>query len=289
MSDAVKVFVYGTFRPPAARSPPEDSRYYPQIAPFILSTTPARLNDANLYDLGTYPAARPGLGIVYGDLLTLRTEALPRMDRIEGAPVFFQRGQVTVENAHGKTEAWIYWAPEGLTDGASRIKSGDWLRRAEAPAEGPAQEATSPAQDQVDETLQSLVTRFAHADSVWLGTVRPDGRPHLAPVWHVWRQGRIYVLTQSTTVKAANIQAQPAVILSHPDPHNPVIVEGWATLAQAARARVRPWFQAKFDWDIDESPGYDALIEITPLKLLAWGELGEGRWRGAALFRVEPG
>ncbi|MFQ5794894.1 MAG: hypothetical protein ACE5JP_07580, partial [Candidatus Bipolaricaulia bacterium] len=96
----------------------------------------------------------------------------------------------------------------------------------------------------------------------------------------------VYVVTTSNAVKAANILEHPGVVIAHPDPLDPVIIEGWATPADVARPRLRPLFKAKYGWDINSSPDYDVIIEITPTKLLAWGNHGEGRWPGTEVLRV---
>ncbi len=55
---------------------------------------------------------------------------------------------------------------------------------------------------------------------------------------------------------------------------------------QPARA-LQPLFKAKYDWDIERSPEYDTIIEITPTKLMTWGEHGDGRWTGADLLKIQ--
>ncbi len=139
--------------------------------------------------------------------------------------------------------------------------------------------------DTPDPVLYSLVERFAAADCCWFTSVRPDGRPHASPIWHVWCDGRIYVVTTGTAVKAANITRQPAVVLHDSDPMNPIIIEGTAALALEARPRIQPLFQKKYDWDLGESPDYDVIIAVTPTRLMAWGKYGDGRWQGAAIAR----
>jgi hypothetical protein len=49
---------------------------------------------------------------------------------------------------------------------------------------------------------------------------------------------------------------------------------------------LQPLFAAKYEWDINGSPEYDTIVEITPTKLLAWGKYGEGRWPGTELLRL---
>jgi nitroimidazol reductase NimA-like FMN-containing flavoprotein (pyridoxamine 5'-phosphate oxidase superfamily) len=51
--------------------------------------------------------------------------------------------------------------------------------------------------------------RFRAARSIWLATVRPDGRPMVAPVWFWWdgeaNPPRLYFITASSTQKARNL------------------------------------------------------------------------------------
>ena len=286
-SDIEYVFVYGTLRPPKPDTPESDTRYYPQIASYVQSVTPAYILQTELYDLGTYPAARPGDSVIYGDLLTVQSQALAIMDRIEGHPTFFQRGRVLVHYTKDNSiEAWIYWAPEALTLGKPRIPQGDWLQRpTEYEVPSPDEEILTD-QSKVDSTLQVLVQRFAESQCSWLSTARPDGRVHSAPIWHVWYRGRAYIVTLSSAVKTANILNNPSVVITHPDPINPIIIEGWATPAEPMEQQLQPLFKAKYDWDISTDSDYDIIIEITPTRLLAWGKRGQGKWPGTEVLGV---
>lgn len=63
------------------------------------------------------------------------------------------------------------------------------------------------------------------------GTVGADGRPAQAPVWHLWRDGAAYVLTDRASRKWRNIQANPNVSLcvdTKTAPYRAAIVEGVA-------------------------------------------------------------
>lgn len=137
--------------------------------------------------------------------------------------------------------------------------------------------------DMADSNLETIIERFAESECSWLGTVRPSGKPHSAPVWHVWHGGRVYVVAQATAVKTRNIQANPFVTITHPDPMQVIIVEGKAQLAEGMIAALRPSFQAKYGWDIAADEGYTAVIEIIPTKLMAWGA------NGAAAMQTWPG
>ncbi len=279
------IFVYGTLRPPQKNTPLEDSRYYPRVAPYLISTEWAVLDGADLYDLGSYPAARPGQHTIRGEVLGVAPEALALLDRIEGHPLFFRRERVSVRAGDRELEAWIYWAPESLVQGRRRILSGDWFDRDPGltAGTGPLSGADSP---QYDEHLLKIVERLAAAQYSWLTTVRPDGRPHSVPIWHVWHDTRIYVLTKKDSVKAGNIRENPAVVINLPDPVEPVILEGWATTVNSRRSIVKPLFKGKYDWDIDSDPDYDTLLEITPLKLLSWDGQDQRRWRGITIMQA---
>lgn len=276
------LFVYGTLRPPRLDTPAADVRFYPQIAQGIQRHVPATLTGAALYDMGPYPALVSGDGVVVGDLLQIDAATLAMADRIEGHPLFYRRGQVTVQTGEGEATAWVYWAPPGLTTGKPRIANGDWLRRHEAPARIEPTRPTAP----VNPVLRGLIDRFAQEPCCWLSSVRPDGRAHSAPIWHVWHQGRAYVVTRSNAVRAANIARNPSVVLTLPDPMNPLILEGWATQAESMRAALQPLFQTKYDWNIQTDAAYDVVIEITPTRLIAWGQSGEGKWPGSDLLQV---
>ena len=65
------LFVYGTLRPPTGASNPVLSFNYPKIMPYLHRQWPARLPGAELYDLGSFPAAVPGTGELTGVLLEI--------------------------------------------------------------------------------------------------------------------------------------------------------------------------------------------------------------------------
>jgi len=113
--------------------------------------------------------------------------------------------------------------------------------------------------------------RLGEEQNIWVATTRPDGRPHLTPVWFAWHDEKIYLCIQAASVKARNLAHNPRAALSLEGGSHPVICEG------TARVVPRPWpeavvqiFKAKYDWDITTDGDYDTLIEITPSKWLVW-------------------
>lgn len=110
--------------------------------------------------------------------------------------------------------------------------------------------------------------------TIWLATVRYDGRPHLVPVWFVWLDGKIYFATGSDTQKFTNMYRNQSVSLSLPDPMNVVIIEGEAHVAERQTIDVlADYFYHKYEWDFryDDSANW-RLIEVTPFKILVWGD-----------------
>lgn len=126
--------------------------------------------------------------------------------------------------------------------------------------------------------------RHAHADErlrndvmIWLGTVRPDGRPHLVPVWFLWDGERILIFSK-VDQKIKNLGSNKRVMLALDDTKggdDVVMVEGEAALLE--RGSVTPALPAyaekyaaklaQFGWT-GESMGreYTEPISITPTK-----------------------
>jgi hypothetical protein len=126
--------------------------------------------------------------------------------------------------------------------------------------------------------LEELLNKFAVAEASWLSSVRPDGRVHAAPIWHVWHEGSAYVCTPDSAVRTRNLATNPSVSLTLPDPYDVFIIEGTAALALEMEETLQPFFYAKYDWDITGDAEYNILLAITPRKIMAWGEHGTGRW-----------
>lgn len=67
--------------------------------------------------------------------------------------------------------------------------------------------------------------------AAFLGTVRPDGRPHSARIGAAWHDGDVYLQTGRRTRKARNVEANPACTLS-------VSLEGIDLVFEGAAERV---------------------------------------------------
>jgi F420H(2)-dependent biliverdin reductase len=118
---------------------------------------------------------------------------------------------------------------------------------------------------------KSKEARLSGERNIWIATVRPDGRPHLVPVWFVYVGNNIYVCTEPASVKGKNLGHNSRVALALEGGTHPVICEGTAQfLAQPWPSAVVETFRSKYDWDITEETQYTALVEITPARWLEW-------------------
>lgn len=95
-----------------------------------------------------------------------------------------------------------------------------------------------------------------------MATVRPDGRPHLIPIWFVVHAGRWYVCTSPDSVKARNLHGNPKIALALEDGNHPYVIEGEARPVAPGPEVVRR-FQEKYDWDIRTDSEYTQVFEIT--------------------------
>jgi PPOX class probable F420-dependent enzyme len=70
--------------------------------------------------------------------------------------------------------------------------------------------------------------RLTGSHDYWVATVRPDGRPHVMPVWGVWLDGRVWFSSGLRSRKARDLAADPRCTLTTDDAQDPVVVEGSA-------------------------------------------------------------
>ena len=119
-------------------------------------------------------------------------------------------------------------------------------------------------------TLDPQVERRLQTEqNLWLATVRPDGAPHLVPIWFVWVAGKIYLCTGGDSVKVRNLKQNPHVSIALEDGNQPIVIEGVAQSIGRADAAVIAEFQRKYDWDVTSDDTYTQVIEIQPDRIRA--------------------
>jgi hypothetical protein len=116
-----------------------------------------------------------------------------------------------------------------------------------------------------------VVDKLAQAANIWFASVRPDGRPHLTPVWFVFDGHQLYVSIDPNSVKSRNLASSPKVSLALEDGSHPLICEGQAVpVPPPYPAEIVVLFQKKYDWDIRNEGQYNQLVAIAPRKWLNW-------------------
>lgn len=121
---------------------------------------------------------------------------------------------------------------------------------------------------------RALEARLGRQKEIWMASVRLDGRPHLAPLWFIWLDEKIWISTGNGTQKFVNLRGNQSVALALPDALHVVIIEGEAHVANRDDLdRLADYFFNKYEWDFryDDTANWQ-LIEITPLKILTWGD-----------------
>lgn len=117
---------------------------------------------------------------------------------------------------------------------------------------------------------------------IWISTVRPDGRPHLVPVWFLWEGRDLLILSQPGAQKVRNLLANPAVTLAleaADEGGDVAIIEGTAAMLDLAEAEeVIPAYVAKYataiagmGWTPETMlSDYSTLIRVQPSRLITW-------------------
>ncbi len=59
-----------------------------------------------------------------------------------------------------------------------------------------------------------IVRFLEHEPVVWVSTVRPDGTPHIVPIWFWWDGEALLVFSKPDAQKIRNLRVNPAVMLA---------------------------------------------------------------------------
>lgn len=132
-----------------------------------------------------------------------------------------------------------------------------------------------------------VTKRMENSRNYWICTTRPDGRPHVAPVWGIWFEGAFYFGTDRRSRKARNLAANPEVVVNLESGDDCVIFEGVAQEVGdlSLRRRVGDAYNEKYALDAlgAESDSGPPLYVLRPRVAFAWLEADfpntATRWR----------
>jgi PPOX class probable F420-dependent enzyme len=116
--------------------------------------------------------------------------------------------------------------------------------------------------------------RLTASHDYWLATSRPDGRPHLMPVWAVWLDEALWFSCSNGSRKTRNLRAESRCSLATDNPREPVVVEGVAELIAepVALRRVIDAENAKYGTDYGVEmldPAANACFKVRPVWVFA--------------------
>jgi len=124
-----------------------------------------------------------------------------------------------------------------------------------------------------------VAERMIHARVYWLATVHPSGRPHLVPNWGAWVEDQFLFSTDSRTVKARNLAANPHLSVSvQGTGDHAVILEGVVTVTSdtGLLARMDDEYERKYGMREGRPEAY----LVVPHKVFAFADfpLTPTRW-----------
>ena len=113
------------------------------------------------------------------------------------------------------------------------------------------------------------VGRLEQARNYWITTIRPDGKPHVRPVWGVWLDDTVQFSTGAR--HAANIARDPRVTANLESGDDCVIVEGTATAVTDPHNRraFATAYERKYNWPMTLE-FVDVVYVVHPRIVLGW-------------------
>jgi PPOX class probable F420-dependent enzyme len=126
------------------------------------------------------------------------------------------------------------------------------------------------------------ICRFLEREPVvWLSTVRPDGAPHIVPVWFTWDGEALLIFSKPDAQKVCNLRANPSVMLALGDAVDDFdvgLIEGRAAVVDLPASAVVAAHLEKYADRLaavglsaaDYAATYSQAIRIVPIDFLDW-------------------
>lgn len=132
--------------------------------------------------------------------------------------------------------------------------------------------------------------RLTVSHDYWCATVRPDGAPHVMPVWGVWLDGGLWFSSSRQSRKARNLAVDPRCKLTTDDALDPAVVEGVAERVAASADIVAfvTAVNAKYDAALTvafQDPAVNGTYVLRPARVFA---LTHGDFTGSPTRWIFP-
>jgi hypothetical protein len=119
---------------------------------------------------------------------------------------------------------------------------------------------------------QWALDRLTASHNYLLTTVRPDGAPHVMPVWGAWLEGAWLFSTAATSRKSRNLEQNAKCVVCNDNVEEAVILEGTAQQLKDDEIPKQAFidYKAKYGWDLDPKRG--PVWKVTPKTVFAMPE-----------------
>ena len=114
-----------------------------------------------------------------------------------------------------------------------------------------------------------VVEQISGARNYWVATNRPEGPPHVMPVWGVWVSDRFHFFTDPDSLKGRNIARDPRTVVNLESGDNVVILEG-ETLLHKSTTEIVSAYESKYGISFGDELENVYTLDIS--KVLAWTE-----------------
>ncbi|MGI8552522.1 MAG: pyridoxamine 5'-phosphate oxidase family protein [Dehalococcoidia bacterium] len=115
---------------------------------------------------------------------------------------------------------------------------------------------------------------LGNARNYWVATTRPDGRPHVMPVWGLWLDGTFHFSTDPDSRKGRNLAANPEGVVHLESGDTAVILEGTIHRVSdpAVLAPVLDAYGAKYGIRPDLTNPQYGFYSLRPRSVFTWLE-----------------
>jgi len=140
--------------------------------------------------------------------------------------------------------------------------------------------------------------QLERADKYWLATVRPNGQPHVMPLFGIWSEDALYFTSSPKARKAKNIALNSHCVITAAGKSLDLVVEGKAAKVydEPRLKHIAVLYASKYSWYLvvhggayqaeygapsAGSPPYE-LYEVRPVTVFGLGMVepfGATRWR----------
>jgi pyridoxine/pyridoxamine 5'-phosphate oxidase len=119
-----------------------------------------------------------------------------------------------------------------------------------------------------------VCARLEKSLNYWVATTRPDGRPHVMPVWGVWYGGAVIFGTDRNSRKGRNLQANPHATVHLESGDDVVILECTPREVTDKNeiAAIDALYKKKYKMKLTGAPGELYIVAMNPRVAFAWHE-----------------